>query len=57
MKRNSSESAIEIWSDNYINNINKRAEIDKNVDILQIERGSTDGMYIVEFLRKDWEVQ
>lgn len=53
MQKISRNSTIEIWGRNYINNINIRAENDKNVEILQIERGSTECDYIVEFIRKD----
>ena len=45
-----SNSRIEIWSANYING--KRNDEDKNVRIIQIERGYNDD-YIVEVIDKD----
>lgn len=54
MVKTCKNSVIEIWSDNYINNINYRHSEDKNIDIIQIERGSsTSNDYIVEFIRHD----
>ena len=49
-------SVIEIWSDEYINNTKKiREKEDENAVILQIERGSCEGDYIVEILRSEVE--
>ena len=53
MQKISGNSIIEIWGGNYINDISCRDENDKNVEILQIERGSMKDDYIVEFIRKD----
>ena len=53
MQKISGNSIIEIWGGNYINDISCRDEDDKNVEILQIERGSMKDDYIVEFIRKD----
>lgn len=53
MKKISKNSSIEIWGGKYINNISCRDENNKNVEILQIERGSMEDDYIVEFIRKD----
>ena len=53
MQKISENSTIEIWGGNYINDISCRDENDKNVEILQIERGSVEDDYIVEFIRKD----
>ena len=54
MQKISGNSIIEILGGNYINDISCRDEDDKNVEILQIERGSMEDEYIVEFIRKDW---
>lgn len=53
MQKISVYSTIEIWGGKYINDISCRDENDKNVEILQIERGSMEDDYIVEFIRKD----
>lgn len=53
MVKISKNSVIEIWGGNYINDVDSRDEKDKNVDILQIERGSMEDDYIVELVRKD----
>lgn len=54
MVKTCKNSVIEIWSTNYINNIKYRHSEDKNIDIIQIERGSsTSNDYIVEFIRHD----
>lgn len=50
---NVKNSIIEIWKDAYLNDISIRDERDKNVTILQIERGSSPGTYIVEFVIGD----
>ena len=54
MVKRSKQSVIEIWSGKYINNVDYRHSEDKNIDIIQIERGSsTSNDYIVEFIRHD----
>ena len=45
-------SKIEIWCQDYINEILKRAKEDQNVDIIQIEYGSGNN-YIVETIGKE----
>lgn len=44
------DTRIEIWGIDYINSPDGRREEDKNAKIIQIERGSSDGDYIVEVL-------
>lgn len=56
MVKTCKNSVIEIWSDKYINNVYYRQSEDKNIDIIQIERGSsTSNDYIVEFIRHEPE--
>lgn len=55
MKRSLPNSIIEIWGDDYINNIEKRDANDKNAKIIAIERGTCHGDYIVEFVRSKKE--
>lgn len=45
-------SRIEIWDAFYINDVNRRQDKDKSVDIVQIERGIKDRDYIVEIVEK-----
>lgn len=45
------DAIVEIWSDRYLNHIINRSEEDKNIKILQIERGSSPNNYIVQFVR------
>ena len=47
-----SKSRIEIWSSDYIDQIEKRIEKDKNARIVQIEHGNNND-YIVEVVDKD----
>ena len=48
-------SRIEVWDSDYINNVgNRRQEVDKNVDIVQIECNNK-GTYIVEIVEKGGE--
>ena len=51
MRKICDESAIEIWSNLYLNDEKRRVPEDKNVEIIQVECGSKQGEYIVEFLR------
>lgn len=48
MKKSSKKSRIEIWGYKYINNVDKRDEQDRNVEVIQIEPGNSPGDYIVE---------
>ena len=50
MKKSKELSRIEIWSNDYINDLDVREEEDKNAKIIQIEPGSSEGDYIVEVL-------
>lgn len=54
MVKSRKDSRIEIWSDNYINNTKDcRREVDKDVDIVQIEHGVGGGSnYMVEIADK-----
>lgn len=45
------DAIVEIWSDRYLNRVDNRNEEDKNIKILQIERGSSPNNYIVQFVR------
>ena len=47
-----SKSRIEIWSADYIDQIEKRIEKDKTARIVQIEHGNNND-YIVEVIDKD----
>ena len=47
-------SVIEIWNDNYINNLTERFAEDENAQIIQCERGFNNN-YIVEILREGGE--
>nr|DAM76727.1 MAG TPA: hypothetical protein [Caudoviricetes sp.] len=53
MKKSSKKSRIEIWSYTYINNVDKRHEPDRNVEVIQIEPGNSPGDYIVEVVDKN----
>lgn len=53
MRKICDQSVIEIWGNLYLNSERRRSLEDKNVEIIQIEPGSTDGEYIVEFIRLD----
>lgn len=48
MLKTKKESRIEIWNTNYITNIERRVNEDKNVDIVQIENTNNDDNFIVE---------
>ena len=48
-------SVIEVWGRDYINFVKDRYLEDRNVEILQIERGSDKDDYIVEFIRHESE--
>lgn len=52
MKKSSKKSRIEIWGCTYINTVDKRYEPDRNVEIIQIEPGNSQGEYIVEVVDK-----
>lgn len=52
MKKSSKKSRIEIWGYTYINNVDKRHEPDRNVEVIQIESGNSSGDYIVEVVDK-----
>lgn len=52
MKKSSKKSRIEIWGYSYINNVDKRDEQDRNVEIIQIEPVNSPGDYIVEVIDK-----
>lgn len=54
MVKSRKDSRIEIWAADYINNRNDcRQEVDKTVDIVQIEHGvGDDGNYMVEVVDK-----
>lgn len=45
------DAVVEIWSGDYLNNDISRREEDKNIKIIQIERGSAPNDYIVQFIR------
>lgn len=45
-------SRMEIWDAEYINHPEKRLEEDKNVEIVQVERGTVGVDYIVEIVEK-----
>ena len=46
------DSTIEVWSDDYINNPDKREiKEDRKTRIIQIERGTSSGFYIVEIVK------
>ena len=45
------DAVVEIWNDDYLNNDISRREEDKNIKIIQIERGSVPNDYIVQFIR------
>ena len=47
------DSRIEIWGIRYINNGERRFDVDKNVKIIQIERGTSEDDYIVEVVDKE----
>lgn len=47
------DSRIEIWGVTYINCIDMRFNVDKNVKIIQIERGTSENEYIVEVIDKE----
>lgn len=49
-----SDSTIEIWSCDYINNASKREPQDKNKEVIQCELGSGDN-YIVEIVDRGEE--
>lgn len=51
MRKICDQSVIEIWSNVYLNDEKRRVPEDENVEIIQIECGSKEGEYIVEFLR------
>lgn len=53
MKKSSKKSRIEIWGYKYINNVEKRDEQDRNVEVIQIEPGNSPGDYIVEVVDKN----
>ena len=53
MIKSRTESKLEIWSDKYINNIEKRFEEDKNKIILQIEPAGDQNNFIVEIINKE----
>ena len=53
MVKRCKQSVIEIWGGKYINNVDYRYLEDKNIDIIQIERGSDKDDYIVEFIRHE----
>lgn len=55
MKKSSKKSRIEIWGYKYINNADIRHKEDKNVKIIQIEPGNSQGEYIVEVVDKKTE--
>ena len=41
-------SRIEIWSNEYINDVERRQEKDKKVEVIQIEIGASPKDYMVE---------
>ena len=54
MKKSTNRSCIEIWSSDYVNNIDNREPEDRNVTILQVcrgNRGPENDDYIIEFVR------
>lgn len=44
-------TSIEIWPRHYLNHPEQRSEEDKTAKIIQIERGSSEGDYIVELVK------
>ena len=54
MIKSRTESKLEIWSDKYINNIEKRFEEDKNKIILQIEPAGGQNNFIVEIIDRSY---
>lgn len=46
------ESRIEIWSNEYINDVDRRQAKDKNMVIIQIEVSSSPKEHIVEIIPK-----
>ena len=48
MIKSKKESRIEIWNTNYITNMERRVNEDKNVDIVQIENTNNSDNFIVE---------
>lgn len=53
MVKTCKNSVIEVWGRDYINFVANRQPEDKNVEILQVERGTDKDDYIVEFIRKE----
>lgn len=51
MMQTGPDSIIEIWSNYYIKHPNKREKKDQNVQIIQLEQGTSGTDYIVEFIR------
>lgn len=52
MTKTHENSRLEIWTAMYINNELIRIEADRNVDIVQIEKGQGTG-YIVEIVERE----
>ena len=53
MKKTHSKSTFEIWQGDYINNINKRQEQDREKIILQIEPSYYGNNYMVEIINEE----
>lgn len=54
MIKTQENSSLEIWSGDYINNLEDRREEDKHTEIIQIETGdTTNDNYIVEVVRPE----
>ena len=52
MKKQFTNTRIEIWSAEYINDVDKRTEEDKEAEIVQIEPAGTGDDYMVEVRQK-----
>jgi hypothetical protein len=48
MRKSCINSRIEVWSVNYINDLKRRNDKDRTVDIIQIEPSNVPNDYIVE---------
>lgn len=55
MVKTCKNSVIEVWGRDYINFVADRQPEDRNVEIFQVERGSDNDDYIVEFIRHEPE--
>ena len=53
MKKIKPDSKIEIWSNEYINDVERRQEKDRKLSIVQLEHGNIEKEYMVEVIEEN----